>query len=397
MKHSVLLLTRYGRLGPSSRVRHYNYIPALEQAGFDVTIAPLLDDDYLHRFYGGKPRNLTALVKAYWRRVRQLLTAKHYDLIWVEKEALPWSPALFERGFFGKQPVIIDFDDAWYVRYAKHPSWVVRSVLGRKFENIVSTATAVTTGSGALKSWAERSSASRVAYIPSAINLDRYPLLPLPDRPFTIGWIGTPTSARYLALIADPLRYMQDVWGARVRVIGADRLRLPGLRIDHVPWREDTEGLELAACHVGVMPLGEGPWERGKCGYKVIQYMAAGRPTVASPIGANRSIIAHGQTGLLASNLEEWLSALSSLAADRDKLIKLGLAARDRAESMYSLQSNAQTLISVFRDVLHARHVQSQKKPFENTSEEVLPKPLADSSYGVSLSFVKPNSAERHS
>jgi glycosyltransferase involved in cell wall biosynthesis len=356
-----------------------------------------LDDDYLHRFYSGKPRDPAALVKAYWCRVRQLLTAKHYDLIWVEKEALPWSPALFERGFFGKQPVIIDFDDAWYVRYAKHPSLVVRSVLGRKFEKIVSTATAVTTGSGALKSWAERSSASRVAYIPSAINLDRYPLLPLPDRPFTIGWIGTPTSARYLALIADPLRYMQDVWGARVRVIGAGRLRLPGLRIDHVPWREDTEGLELAACHVGVMPLGEGPWERGKCGYKVIQYMAAGRPTVASPIGANRSIIAHGQTGLLASNLEEWLSALSSLAADREKLIKLGLAARDRAESMYSLQSNAQTLISVFRDVLHAEHVQCEKKAFENTSEEVFSEPSVDSSYGVSLSFVEPNSAERHS
>jgi glycosyltransferase involved in cell wall biosynthesis len=397
MKHSILLLTRYGRLGPSSRVRHYNYIPALEQAGFNVTIAPLLDDNYLHRFYSGKPRNPAALVKAYWCRVRQLLTAKQYDLVWIEKEALPWSPAVFERGFFGKQPVIIDFDDAWYVRYAKHPSWLVRSVLGRKFEKIVSAAAAVTTGSGALKSWAEKSSASRVAYIPSAINLDRYPLLPLPEGPFTIGWIGTPTSARYLALIADPLRHMQDVWGARVRVIGADRLHLPGLRIDHVPWREDTEGLELAACHVGIMPLREGPWERGKCGYKIIQYMAAGRPTVASPIGANTSIVAHGQTGLLATSSEEWISALTSLAADREKLIKLGLAARHRAETMYSLQYNAQTLISVFRDALHARHMQSQNEVLENTSDEVFPKPSADTGYGVSLGFVKSSSAERHS
>src|SRR6187200_1410048 len=149
MKHSVLLLTRYGRLGPSSRVRHYNYIPALERAGFDVTIAPLLDDDYLHRFYGGKPRNPAALVKAYWRRVRQLLTAKQYDLIWIEKEALPWCPALLESRFFRRQPVVIDFDDAWYVRYATHPSLAVRIALGHKFEKIISRAAVVTTGSAA--------------------------------------------------------------------------------------------------------------------------------------------------------------------------------------------------------------------------------------------------------
>ena len=183
--------------------------------------------------------------------------------------------------------------------------------------------------------------------------MERYPVLPLPDGPFTIGWIGTPRNEPYLRLIAEPLRHLHAVYGVRVRVIGGGgRFDIPGVGIDHVPWREDTEARELAACHVGVMPLLDGAWERGKCGYKLIQYMAAGRPAVASAVGASNSIVVPGRTGFLARNAQEWVGALEGLAADRERARNIGLAARQRAEAMYSLQVSAAKLVEVLRDAV---------------------------------------------
>jgi ubiquinone/menaquinone biosynthesis C-methylase UbiE/glycosyltransferase involved in cell wall biosynthesis len=353
MSHSVLLLSRYERKGPSSRVRHYNFLPALERAGFHVTTAPFLDNEYLDRFFGGEGQSPQLLIKAYWRRLRQILTARKYDLIWIEKEALPWLPAAFERAFFGERPLVIDFDDAWHLRYAGHWNALTRAVLGRKLESTVAQATVVTAGSSALANWARSSHASRVVEMMPTVDIERYPILPLPEGPFTIGWIGTPTNIDYLASIAEPLRHLHATYGARLRLIGGkSSFSLPGVAIDHIPWREDTEAQELARCHVGIMPLIDGPWERGKCGYKLIQYMAAARPAVASPVGASTSMIIPGKTGFLASNAEEWISALSALAVDRERARTLGLAARRHAEAAYSLQRAGFKLVEIFQDAI---------------------------------------------
>jgi ubiquinone/menaquinone biosynthesis C-methylase UbiE/glycosyltransferase involved in cell wall biosynthesis len=362
MSHSVLLLTRYERKGPSSRVRHYNFLPALERAGFRVTSAPLLDNEYLDRFFGGGGQSTQLLIKAYWRRLRQILTARRYDLIWIEKEALPWLPAAFERAFFGERPLVIDFDDPWHLRYAGHWNALARAVLGRKLEAVVARATVVTAGSPALASWARSSHASRVVEMMPTVDIEHYPILPPPEGPFTIGWIGTPTNIDYLASIAGPLRHLHATFGARLRLIGGrSSFSLPGVLIDHIAWREDTEAQELARCHVGIMPLVDGPWERGKCGYKLIQYMAAARPAVASPVGASASMIVHGKTGFLAGNAEEWIAVLSALAADRELVRTLGLAARRHAEEVYSLQRAEFKLIELFQDAIsstaHSRNI----------------------------------------
>src|SRR5262245_3063678 len=267
MTYSILLLSRYERKGPSSRVRHYNYIPALERAGFRVTIAPLLNNEYLDRFYRGERISPQVLIKAYWRRLQHLFTARRYALIWIEKEALPWLPAAFEHVVFGKRPIVIDFDDPWNLRYATHRNPAVRLILGRKFETVVAQAATVTAGSAALAEWAKSSNGSRVIELPPAVDIERYPVLPPPDGPFTIGWIGTPRNDEYIRLIGEPLRYLHTTYGARLRIIGgSEGFSLPDVSIDHVPWREETEGLELTRCHVGIMPLRDGPWERGKCG-----------------------------------------------------------------------------------------------------------------------------------
>jgi glycosyltransferase involved in cell wall biosynthesis len=353
MNYSILLLSRYARKGPSSRVRHYNYLPFLERAGFRVTSAPFLGEDYLERLFRGERRSPQLLIKAFWRRLRQVATARQYDLIWVEKEALPWLPALWELAFLGGRPVVTDFDDPWHLRYATHRNPLVRLVLEHKLETVVTRAKAVTVGSSMLANWAKASGASPVIELPVSVDIDRYPILPLPDGSFTIGWIGTPMNEAYLALVAEPLRRLHAACGARVRLIGGSgHFSLPGVAIDQVPWSEDTEAEELARCHVGIMPLRDGPWERGKCGYKLIQYMAAARPAVASPLGASTSILLPEETGLFANDTEGWTAALTALATDRERARKLGLAARQRAESKYSLQLSAQTLIKILQEAV---------------------------------------------
>jgi glycosyltransferase involved in cell wall biosynthesis len=355
-------------MGPSSRVRHVNFVPDLEAAGFKVKIAPFLPDAYLARLYRGEPRDFRLLTKAYWTRLRRLLSARDYDLIWIEKEALPWIPAAIEALLLRGSRVVIDFDDPWYLRYSGHSSRVVRAIMADKLSAIAARAAVVTAGSAQLSQWLKSAPCARVIEIPPAVDVARYPEVPLPDGPFTIGWIGTPGNEAYLNLIAEPLRMLCATGGARLRMIGGSRgFSLPGVAIDYIPWSEDTEATELTRCHVGVMPLLDGPWERGKCGYKLIQYMAAGRATVASPVGAAPSIVVPGQTGLLASSGADWIAALTSLATDRERAKNYGIAGRQRVEALYSLRTNAPKLLAVLRQAL-AMNAAGQERLFNKTA-----------------------------
>ena len=363
MMPSVLLLSRYNRMGPSSRVRHFNFLAELEDAGFQVTTAPFLPDAYLEGSFRGDRPSLAVLISAYLRRLGQLLRVQQYDLIWIEKEALPWFPAAIERLFLGSRPFVVDFDDPWYLRYSKHRLGLVRRLMGGKLERLAARATVVTAGSSNLTGWLRSAGCERVVEIPSVVDIDRYPLRPLPDGPFTIGWIGTPGNERYLDLIAHPLRVLCERFGARVRMIGGGRgYSLPGVTIDYVPWREETEAEELARFHVGVMPLSDGLWERGKCGYKLIQYMAAGRAAVVSPVGPARSILLPRQTGFFAATDEDWIEALSDLANDRELALTIGATARRRAIAVYSLKVNAPVLFAVLRQALADEIVAEERR-----------------------------------
>jgi glycosyltransferase involved in cell wall biosynthesis len=252
--------------------------------------------------------------------------------------------------------MVVDFDDPWHLRYASHPSPLVRALLGGKLEAVVARADVVTVGSAMLRDWAAKAGARRLVELPPVVDLERYPLRPLPPGPFTLGWIGTPANEPYLELIAEPLRRLAAAREVRLRLIGGrGRLAIPGLCIERVPWREEEEAAALAPCHVGVMPLRDGPWERGKCGYKLVQYMAAGRPAVASPVGAGAALLVPGVTGLIADGDQAWLEALTALADDRERASAMGLAARERAQAHYSLAAAEPRLIALLRQALAGR------------------------------------------
>lgn len=338
----LLMLPRYGCLGASSRVRMYQYLPALRAAGIEVELAPLFDDDYVRAIYARR-RPLGLILSAYARRLLRLLRGGGYDAVWIEKELLPWLPAPTERLLWPRAKVIVDYDDAVFHRYDRHPSGLVRRVLGRKIDAVMRRADLVTAGNAYLVERALAAGCARVERVPTVVDLAHYPQTSPPsprnDGTVTIGWIGSPATADYLRLIAPVLEQLGQVQAIRCVAVGARADQVADTPFEAVPWSEDTEAAQISGFDIGVMPLFDTPWERGKCGYKLIQYMACGVPVIASPIGVNQEIVGHGVNGFLAGSPDEWKHALATLMADPGLRTRMGAAGRCKAEAEYSLQA----------------------------------------------------------
>jgi len=211
-------------------------------------------------------------------------------------------------------------------------------------------------GRGDVAERARRAGARRVEHVPSVIDLKCYPPAPRPSHaggPYTIGWMGSPLAAPYLRLVRDALAQVCKDGSGRVRLVGAGQITLDSLPVEVRPWAEATEVAELQQFDVGIMPLPDEPWERGKCGYKLIQYMAAARPVVASPVGVSSRIVEHGVTGFLAGTQPDWIHALRTLR-DADLRARMGVAGRARVEQEYCVQVTAPRLASLLTSVAAA-------------------------------------------
>jgi len=345
---SLLVLTRHSELGASSRQRILIYRAALEQAGFAVTVVPFFDRDYLIARYASASLWGPAL-RAFLRFGRRLRLARDFDLVLLETEVVPWLPGWIDRAALGSVPYVLNYDDAWYLRYRAHGSAVVRATLGRKLEGLVRRSALTIAGNDFLARWASDSGARSVLTIPTVVDLAHYPARPQPAGPFTVGWIGTPISTTYLNSIAEPLRRFCREFDARLLLVGADEACIDGLPCDSVPWNSSDEAENLARCHVGIMPLADDEWSRGKCGYKLIQYMACGRPVIASAVGANLSIVEHGRSGFLVRTPDEWYRALVTLHDDPDLRHAMGAAGRRRVEQAYCTDATIGSLIDGLR------------------------------------------------
>lgn len=357
MSLRILILSRYDSLGASSRLRFLQYVPYLESAGAEVSVVPLLDNAYLQLLYKSETKTLNkfkmsgSVVSGYFRRIFTVLNCKKFDVLWVEKELFPFLPSIFESllkkiGI----PYVIDYDDAIFHNYDLHRSQIVRLFLGNKLDSLLSGASAVTAGNGYLAAYASRGGANNVHIIPTVVDINNYRATPeTRDDVFRIGWIGSPSTAQYLSLIAEPLRRVAQIRKIVLVTIGAGSLELPGVPIERHDWSLDMEAKLLESIHVGVMPLRDSPWERGKCGYKLIQYMAAGRPVIASPVGVNSEIVS-SDVGMLACNNDLWFDALINLADQPIFRQQLGKSARTRVEQTYSLQVTAPKILYILED-----------------------------------------------
>ncbi len=348
----VLLLSRYDRKGASSRLRFLDLLPDLERHGVQVTASPFFDDAYLERLYAGQKNGLGVLAGFYLRRMRVLLRARRFDAVWLEKEAFPWLPAWIERLFLRGRPYVVDFDDAWHLRYGLHRLAPVRALLGRKLERVVAGAAAAVVGNGFLAEWARAAGAKQVVRLPTTLDPGRYhPATGRGEGPLVVGWVGSPSSMEHLRTIAPVLGEMAAAGEIALTVVGAGADRLPDCPASYLDWTEAGEADTIATFDVGIMPLTDSLWSRGKCAYKLLQYMAAGLPVVASPVGMNCEVVDDGETGFLPADAEGWRQALRRLKADPALRADMGRKNRARVEERYSRQAVAPHLAACFRAV----------------------------------------------
>jgi len=350
----VLCAARYGALGASSRLRLGLYVPALRHAGLAVTERAFLPDSYLKALYSGNRLGAAlAAASAYVRALSAPAATRQHDLLWIEKEFLPWVPFALERRVLGNTPYVLDFDDAWSLRYENSRSALVRALFRHKFRDLVRGAALTVTANETLYRWAQAQGARDVLLLPTVVDLAHYPAAPVaPEGVFTIGWIGTPLTAAYLDLIAAPLRQLAAEAPLKLLIIGAPGLEIPGVPCESVPWSEATEAAQIARCHAGIMPLPDDSWANGKSGYKLIQYMAVGRPTVASAVGANNRIVLDGETGFLAQSAEDWVVALRALRDSPAMAAQFGAASRARIAQHYCLDVTAPVLTAKLNAIL---------------------------------------------
>ena len=349
----ILLLSRYSSLGSSSRIRNYQYLPYLNAKSFSVTVAPLLDDDYLKALYARRRIDWWHIFRSYCKRLSHLLSIHSYDLMWIEKELFPFIPAWAEV-FLSHLciPYVVEYDDAVFHRYDMNANKLVRVFLRNKIDIVMRRSAMVIVGNEYLAERARVAGATRIEYLPSVIDLERYTLKSQRRNSiFTVGWIGAPVTAQYLHLVRSALAEVFQGGKGRLVLVGSGQIELEGVPIEIRPWSEKTEIEDLLSFDVGIMPLPDEPWERGKCGYKLIQYMACGKPVVASPVGINRQIVEENVNGFLATTKDNWVNALISLRDDQILRERMGIACRKKVEANYCLQITAPRLAELLNSV----------------------------------------------
>lgn len=343
----VLALALYGPQAASHRVRLAQYKNGLAKFGIDLYIQSLLDDEYVISRFEGRPYPFFRILRCVLARYF-LLRKRHFDAAIVHCELFPLLPGFLERILL-RVPYVYDFDDAFYLRYSKGTLGWLKFFLEKKFDTVIRGASAVTAGNKYLMEYAFGLN-KNTYHLPSVVDTKVYhPMAKGFNRkPFTIGWVGSPSTSVYLKQIVVPLAELASEAPIRFIAIGGKAPIIPNVEIIELSWQAETEIECINEFDVGVMPLPNDEWARGKCAFKLIQYMACGVPVVASRVGANVDIVS-ADCGFLADDDTSWIASLR-LLRDRPALLKqMGMAARRRAVAEFSLEKNLLVFAEVIR------------------------------------------------
>lgn len=341
----VLALTRYSSRAASTRQRFDQYVPHLKNAGFAITSVPLFDDDYVSSI--GKQKKWSPVARSYLARIGNLIRARHqFDAAWVQYDVFPYLPGMAERvlRLLGI-PYVVDYDDALFHNYDRG-SRVKTTLLSNKLRPLLTNARGCAAGNAYLQSYLAQYNRN-VRIIPTVVNTKQYRFVPAANERPVVGWIGSPSTWRYVEPILPYIVPLIEAANGRFRAIGAGRSGTDGV-VEFVDWAQDREIEDVQHFDIGIMPLPDEEWARGKCGYKLIQYMACGRPTIASPVGVNRQIVGHGVNGYLAASPAEWQQYLRELLVDPAKRHVMGAHGRLVVERDYSLESQIAPMLDLF-------------------------------------------------
>ncbi len=366
----ALLLSTLPREGPSARPRLYAYEVHLRAAGIEPVFAPLLSSRAAQRFYdagtGARARRLARAAAGAVARLTKLLRAGRFDVVVVHRDLLPRGNALALRVLQRSGvPFVYDFDDAIYLSPRdfvaegdKSASLMARGKDPGEIPELVTAATVVLAGNETLAAWARGLSGDvRVQPTPVDTDVFRPPERPrATDATPVVGWIGSPTATYCLMSLRAALgrvghrhRYSLEVVGA------AETIAVPGIPVRHDDWRLADEAEAYRRLDVGLYPLPDNEWTRGKCGYKALVYMASGAVPVVSPVGVGRTIVEHGVRGFHASDDEGWIDAVSRLLGDPELRAEMSVRGRAYVEEQFSVRALHPGFVQALRDAAESR------------------------------------------
>jgi glycosyltransferase involved in cell wall biosynthesis len=361
----LLALSPIPEEGAGCRFRIAQFIPYLESVGIHVTLRSLFNAEFFDLVYkpGHYLRKAVTFAGLSVKRLDSLRDRSSFDVILIYREIFPIGPAVVERllGAHREPPIVLDFDDAIFLPSVSDANRFI-SMLKQpgKVATIIKQSDHVIVGNEYLASYARRFS-NAVTVIPTCVDTAKFvPFVAAlsnngakSSTAPVVGWIGSPTTAFYVRQLADVFRRAHERYPFSLRISGAaEPLVIPGVPTENTKWTLDREVQLFNTCDIGVYPLLDDEWSKGKCGFKAIEFMACGVPVVASAVGVNREIIQDGVNGFLASTEDEWVEKLGRLLVDRELGRRLGAAGRRTVEQRYSLQVHAPTLAATLRGVV---------------------------------------------
>jgi len=341
---------------PSQRFRFEQYLNYLKEKGYEYDYSYLISskDDTVFYGKGNYIKKMIILLRSIWKRLLELRKAKQYDLVFVQRECFMLGTAYFEKKMAKKTKLIFDFDDAiWLHAISEGNKSLAFLKDASKTDKLIAAAHLVFAGNQYLADYAKQFN-PKVVLIPTTVDTELFVRQEqaLRDK-ICIGWSGSFSTIPHFESALEALYQIQAKYGEKVyfKVIGDGRYKNEALNISGIPWTNEDEVFQLSELDIGLMPLPNDKWTRGKCGLKGLTYMSLGIPTIMSPVGVNTEIIQDGVNGFLAGSIDEWVAKISRLVEDADLRKRLGAAGRKTVVEQYSVSSQRERYLQYFGEL----------------------------------------------
>ena len=342
---------------PSQRFRFEQYLNYLKANGWDYNFSYLISekDDAVFYKKGHFFKKMFVILKALKTRLKDVLMASEYDIIFIQREAFIMGTTFFEKRFSqSNAKVVYDFDDSiWLSNVSeanKKWNWLKNP---NKTKEIIAFSDLIFAGNQYLANYAKQIN-KNVVIIPTTIDTEEYKKIATNKEKICIGWSGSITTIQHFEYAIPFLIELKKKYNEKIeiKVIGDKNYSHKELGIKGIGWKKEDEIKELSSFDIGIMPLPNDKWASGKCGLKGLQYMALEIPTIMSPVGVNTKIIKDGDNGFLADSKDEWVEKISILIESKELRNKIGAAGRETTLNEYSVEANKDKYLTLFNQLI---------------------------------------------
>lgn len=360
----ILAICSFPVEAAATRFRIAQFVKPLSQLGIDVTISPFLTSQQFEQIYsgGGSVRMATSLLLSILRRILTISRVRKYDILLIQREAMIFGPGVFEFIFqrIGRLPMVLDLDDATYVRYVSPSYGRIGSFFKffGKTDRLIDRSDLVICGNRFIAEYVEKRG-KRSAVMPTVVDTTVFHPVEEKNEVPVIGWIGTHSTFPFLEKLFPVLSDLSKKYRFKLKIVGSGRenVRIDGVEIENVSWQLEQEIADFQSLDIGLYPLDssgslDSAWLAGKSGFKAIQYMAVGVPFVMSPVGVCAEMGENGKTHFSAATPQDWYNSLETLLLNQGLRVEMGKAGRKHSLETYELEKHLETFAAVLRNVV---------------------------------------------